>query len=160
MLRLSRLTVVLLVGAALLSAVSEWDRLTEGNDASPLYCVGSWFVPRLTEDRQDLDVRMGALVARSQQMDHLAGEVAAGRMALLDGAARLRDVCRAAPDFPWERFREGYRGDSDDERFCRMLIGRVVGVLWNDQDHALAVGARLEAELDVYLKRGTFRLPQ
>jgi hypothetical protein len=161
MFRLSRLTVVLLMGAALLSAVSEWDYLNETQGTSPLTRVASYFVPSLGEDRRALDARMSILVERSRKFDHLAEEVSAGRMALFDGAARLREVCRATPNFAWERFRESHRGQTDDERFCRMLIGRVGSLLLpRDADQAQAVVDRLETELEEHLKHGPLHLPE
>jgi hypothetical protein len=160
MLRLSRPTAFLLIAAGLLSALSECERRAEESDASPLPAAPVRLAPWLSEEARRLDGRVALAVARSRQVDELAGEVAAGRVSLLDGAARLRDIYRATPDFAWERFREGHPGASDDERFCRLLIERVEGVLWEDRSQAQAAADRLEAELEAQLASGTLRLPE
>jgi len=160
MLRLSRPTVCLLILAGLLSALCECERRAEECDASPLTPVTDWLAPRVSEDRRALDARLTEAVARSQRMDEVAGEVVAGRLSLLDGAARFRDFCRSAPDFAWDQFRVGHPAASDDERFCRLLIDRAGGLLWEDPDRAEAVTVRLEAELEEHLSNGTLRLPE
>ena len=102
MLRLSRSTMRLAVSTALLSALAGWDRLAERRGTSALSSLGSRSVPRATDERRELDARMELTLARSRRIDEVAGEVAAGRLSLLDGAARLRDIHRAAPHFAFE----------------------------------------------------------
>jgi hypothetical protein len=158
MLRLSRSTVGLAVGAALLSALAGWDRLAEERGQSPLSSFGGRAVPGVMDKGRELDGRMAAALARSRRIDEVAGDVADSRLSLLDGAARLRDIHRAAPAFAWERFRERYPGASDDERFCRLLIDRVAARSGQDRDRMRSVVARLEAEVEKRLGQGALRL--
>ena len=160
MLRPSRPTLCLLITAALLSALYECQRRAEEWDASPLAAGALRLAPWVSEDTRALNGRLARTVARSQQLDELAAEVAAGRVSLLDGAARLRDLYRAAPDFGWERFRQGHPAASDDERFARALIERVGGLFWEEPERAQAETARLESELEAHLRNGTLRLPE
>jgi hypothetical protein len=160
MLRLSRPTAYLLTGAALLSGLSAWERLADESDASPLARAADRVEARAPDDRPDLESARVTTLAQSQRLHELTADVAEGRASLLDGAARLRDVCRAWPEFSWFRFREVTPGASDDERFCHMLIGRVRLLPRRDAEQAGAVVSRLEAELEARTRDGMLRLPE
>jgi hypothetical protein len=156
----SRLIVCLGLGAALLSALSGWDRLEDERWSGRLSGLAAGRLsPRLMRRQRELDARPAPLVERARRADEVAGEAAAGRLSLLDGAARLRDLYRAAPDFAWDRFREYLPAASDDERFCRLLIEHVRGLSRSDGDPAGAAAARLAAELQSRLARGALCLP-
>jgi hypothetical protein len=160
MLRLSRSTVGLVVLVALLSALCEWDGVAERVDDSPLSRLAGPLTPQAIEQGRALDAETARAVARSRRMAELARDVAEGRLSLLEGAARMRDVYRADPSLKLHLVRGAWAGASDDERFCRLTIGWVEGLAWEDRERGRAVVARLRAELDEHLGRGTLRLPE
>jgi hypothetical protein len=108
-----------------------------------------------------LDEQLRAVCRRIEGKNRLAQEVAAGRLGLVEAAARYRDLDRDGP-FDKEVFRSAYPGGSDDERYCREVIVFVREVLreppCGDVSDPAVVG-RLEAELHDRLERGDLRLP-
>jgi hypothetical protein len=107
---------------------------------------------------ESLDHALQDTARRLEAKEALARALAAGRVTLLEAAARLRDLDRGKPDFNWEEFRRAFRGASDDERHCREVIKwvRMVNVVDTPQDEATA--RRLEAELQYHIDHGTLRL--
>jgi hypothetical protein len=116
--------------------------------------------PGFDADASDraLDELFRAVRRRSAAKERLAEQVAEGRLALTDAAARFRDLDRQPPPFHWDHFRHAYPGRSDEERHCREVI-RFVRVT-QDRPDSGAVAARLEAELRDLLDRGALRLPE
>jgi hypothetical protein len=114
------------------------------------------------EQRRDaeLDGQLDTVRRRTEARKALVRDLGAGRLTLLETAARFRDLDRSAPDFQWDVFRRGYPGDSDDERHCREVIRQ----LWAFEPLGPAptreLARRLEGELADYLARGTLRLPE
>ncbi len=159
MLRLSRPTTSLLTAAALLSALTAWDGCAEQWDVSPLSRLGSLSVPQLREDQEKLAAQQAEVTERTRRLQEVTDAVVAGRLSLLDAAARVRDIQSASPYFPWDRFRASYPGATDDERFCRMVIGMVYAPELKDGPQRVALAARLTAELEEHLRRGTLHLP-
>jgi hypothetical protein len=102
---------------------------------------------------RQLDELCRGLQRRIAAKDRLAAQVIEGRLALLDAAARFRDLDRQPPPFKWDWFRD--KGRSDEERHCREVI-RFVRV---QGQAGAAVAARLEAELRDLLDGGDLRLP-
>lgn len=151
--RFSQPTVCLLGVLALVSALVVWDGTAEPPDAS---APSLWAV---LERRRELDAQVAVEAARGQRVRELAGDVAAGRLSLLEGAGRLRGCYRPVPGSTWDGLRGKFPGASDDELFCRVTIGQAEASLWADPDRARAVRARLEAELEEHAKNGTLRLP-
>jgi hypothetical protein len=158
MLRLSRPTTGLFAVAACLSALSVWDGCAERPDASPFERLGALAAPRRPGDPQQEAALRDDVFRRGLLLQAVADEVRAGRLSLLEAAARARDIQSASPFFPWERFRESHLGDSDDERFCRMVIDLVTLPI-RPAAGPDPVVARLQAELDEHLSRGTLHLP-
>src|SRR5262245_34878517 len=68
--------------------------------------------------QERLDSANATLRARQAVLD----EVVAGRLTLLEAAARYRDLDEREPGFNWEKFRLYYDCGSDEERFCRQVI--------------------------------------
>src|SRR5262249_39287585 len=97
---------------------------------------------------------------RVSEKDRLAGEVIGGRVSLVEGAARYRDLDEHPPAFCWREFREVYPGASDDERHCRAVIAHVRAELPNRPGADPALVGRLETELHDLLRRGDLRLPR
>jgi hypothetical protein len=110
-------------------------------------------------DNQELDKLYQALRQRVAEKERLAAQVAEGRLALPDAAARFRDLDRQPPPFYWDRFRRSYPGCSDEERHCREVISYVQALRGRSGQGAVVV-ARLEAELRDLLDRGDLRLPE
>ncbi len=148
------------VAAAFLSALAAWENATGGLSNGP---ASDLFIPGLRaarERRRQLDAEVAAEQARRRQIDELDREVAAGRLSLLDGASRLRELHRGGPPSVWLNACRRFPDMSDEERSCRLLIGDVEAyVLAVDSPRAAAVVARLEAELGDHLRRGTLRPP-
>jgi hypothetical protein len=99
-----------------------------------------------------------AIRRRIAEKERLAAQVAEGRLALPDAAARFRDLDRQPPPFHWAPFRRAYPGCSDEERHCWEVIGYVQS-LRDGSGRGAAVAARLTAELRDFLDRGDLRLP-
>src|SRR5262249_8804642 len=111
-----------------------------------------------TDHEQERE-RSGALLARGDQRDQTIRELLAGRLTLLEAAARFRALDRAPPAFDWEVFRSAYPGDSDEERHCRKVIGWVeVELNQTDPCLALATCARLLGQLEKLRRRGRLRV--
>jgi hypothetical protein len=159
--RLSYMTVSLCILAALLSALALWENATGGLSSSPL---AELLVPSLREAREQrmkLSAAVAAEMARRRQIDQVVLATAAERLSLLEGAGRLRELYRDEPECLWVMVCRRFPNVSDEERYCRLLIGEVVSFLTEcDPKQALPAGRRLEAELGEHLRRGTLRLPE
>ena len=85
-------------------------------------------------------------------------ELHEGRLTLHEAAAQFRDLHHPENDPNRELFRLLYKGQSDDERWCRQVISFVRGGS-ADKPDLLPVADQLEAELAVDLARGPLHLP-
>jgi hypothetical protein len=158
--RLLPLTIVLLSSASLLAALLTWaSRPAEEPAGAPPPAVSHLLLRDALNRKQELKAEIAAGLAREQQTDDVAEEVAAGRLSLLEGAGRVRAVWRGMPAEVWNGLRLRIPAASDDERLCRMLIGKVQLTRWRDPGRA-AVAARLAAELEEHLRRGPLKLPE
>jgi len=106
----------------------------------------------------DHDELEAALLGRAGARDEVRVGVLAGRLSLLEAAARVRALDRAMPEGFWARFGRTRPDDSDHEYYCRQVIGYVTPT--TDDDRSWELVLRLEAELREHLKNGTLRLPQ
>jgi hypothetical protein len=104
-----------------------------------------------------------AISQRALAKGRLAVDAAAGRLTLLEAAARFRELNSQWPPFDWHLWREfihfRFPGVSDDEGLCRQVIVCANSALWEQPEEAERVRCRLEAELDQHLRHGTLRLP-
>jgi hypothetical protein len=110
----------------------------------------------------DYDVAMAALVRSEEGKAAAVEEVAAGRLSLVEAAARFRALEAGRPRNRYCRpAHELYPGDSEGERLCREVIAHVEARLApQGRARARQFAARLEAELGELLARdGTVRLP-
>jgi hypothetical protein len=84
---------------------------------------------------------------RNEAKNKVAREAAEGRLTLLEAAARFRDLDADAP----EAYRRGWRflaeGSSDEERYCRQVLGYAERALHGRPGQAAAL-RRLEAQRD------------
>jgi hypothetical protein len=97
--------------------------------------------------------------ARRRQIDELIADMVEGRRSLIDGASRMHELYCDQPRIVWDRIRMRFPDMSDDERFCRLLIGEVESFLRGEGPvRARSVVARLERELEEHRRAGTLRL--
>ncbi len=129
------------------------------NDAWQVPCFKSVMPEeKLREERLAREQR--AALRQLQAQQEITKEVVAGRLTLLESAARLRDVELPAPSFRLDLFREAYRADSDDERFCQAIIQMVRLSVPPDTARTDELARRLEDELRDRRERGTLILPE
>jgi hypothetical protein len=97
--------------------------------------------------------------ARNQRRAEGARAVAAGRMPLLEAAARFAALNRLPPEVRTDLSRLQYPGASEEERLCRdVIFWAVEEAALSDPCEAAALRGRLEAELGRRLRAG-LRLP-
>jgi hypothetical protein len=84
--------------------------------------------------------------------------LAAGRLTLLQAAARLRAIRADEPPSIRKVARRYHPGLSEEEWLCMVLIEEVEGIPATDPTRA-ALGRRLRAELRQHQQRGPIRLP-
>jgi hypothetical protein len=145
---------------ALLSALVAWERATGGLSSAPISDLLFPDLRAAKEQRGQLAADIAAGQLRCRQLDELGREAAAGRLSLVEGAARLRELYREEPEAVWVNVCRRFPDASDDERYCRLLIDRVEShMLVADRARAPFVVGRLEAELREHIRRGTLRLP-
>lgn len=140
-----------LVGLSFL--LSQWSTPAAAEVVSPPAAQG-WIDGWQLSD--DLDARLRIALYKIDVKRQLTRELLAGRLTLLETAARYRALDRAHAGFVWNAFRRELPGRSDDERHCRMVIAVAEGEV--SRKEAPAVVARLTAELDDHLKRGPISL--
>ena len=93
--------------------------------------------------------------ARITAKEAIARELVAGRLSLLQAAAGFRNLGLQAPP---DQMRDVFPlAGSEDEAYCRSVIGYVRSVAPNDQGEIIT--CVLEAELYDQLQEGTLRLP-
>jgi hypothetical protein len=83
----------------------------------------------------------------------LTAEVIASRLSLVEAARRFRDLDAAAPQFNREAFCRTWPGRTDEERYCREVMGFVRTTLTDEPGRRQLVMGRLETELGDYLRR-------
>jgi len=108
------------------------------------------------DDRLDGEVQ--AALRRTVAKSQVAGEAVEGRLTLFEAAARFRDLDADATEDYRRAWRATVGGSSDEERYCRQVLGYAELVLRDRSDDPAALG-RLKAQLDQALARGDLRLP-
>ncbi len=142
----SRSTVALCLIAALATALHGWLQVAERAGYSPAPVLERVFCHGELERFETGQQRVAATVERHRRTEELATDVADGRIPLREGAARLRELFRATPDFPWHAVERKYPGISDEERCCRLLIAEVGKLEHRNPEQAQAAMDRLEAD--------------
>ena len=126
--------------------------------------VDFWNVPALKDElaRQNqfhaqLERQHAAVRQRIAVKEGIVGEVVAGRMGLLDAAARFHALNVGRADI-MTLLRKAHPSASDEECTCRNVIRYVECYLRADNpDHPVL--ARLHAELEHWLAAGAGKLP-
>jgi hypothetical protein len=99
-----------------------------------------------------------AVQHRHAAKEAVAEEAAAGRLTLLEAAARFRDLDADLPEEQRRALRLALPAGSDEERSCRQVLYYVEASLRGRPDGPAALG-RLKAQLDEALASGDLRLP-
>jgi hypothetical protein len=107
---------------------------------------------------RNLEEQRAEILRRVHTKYYLAGDVAEGRLGLLEAAALFRDLDRQWPALEPDP-RHAHLGITEEERYCRAVIGLVRLTLHDRAEGGAAVVERLEAELRSHLERGNLRLP-
>ncbi|HZT83423.1 MAG TPA: hypothetical protein VFA26_24545 [Gemmataceae bacterium] len=99
------------------------------------------------------DARLAATARRASVRDQIITDLLAGRVGLLEAAARFRDL-NSEDEITWPALRLVFREASDDEACCRQVIAWVRVRLAHQPDEGRPVLDRLEAELAECLRYG------
>jgi hypothetical protein len=89
----------------------------------------------------------------------VAEEVVAGRLTLLQAAARVRAIRADEPPLVWKMVRRRHPDLSQEEWLCAVVTDYVGRVLKDDPAQARALVRRLQAELRRQRQHGPLRLP-
>jgi hypothetical protein len=106
---------------------------------------------------KELEVIHRHVDARLAGKFRVMADVQAGRLGLLEAAARFRDLNDADPTFDWDLYRAQLPGATDAERHCRNVIEFVDDPTDVHPGQDEVVG-RLQAELAEHLRDGTLAL--
>jgi hypothetical protein len=126
-----------------------------------------WKVPSLGDRMEaelrrgdDLEGRLDEVTRRIDAKTRVTEEVVAGRLGLLEAAARFRDLTGGSAE-ALRHLRGAYDGADDDERFCRAVIAWArTSVPDRTPGEPGPTAPRLEAELRDRLRRdGRVTLP-
>jgi hypothetical protein len=122
--------------------------------------TGFWATPS-SEDRASSPAaeEVAGVIRRIDAKEELGREVVAGRLALVDAAARFRELDEQPPKFHYEEFRDSHPGMTDDECRCREVILFLRSMLAARGERDSPVVSRLEEELQAHLERRDLRLP-
>ena len=145
--RLSQSTAALVLGLGLLVGLDGWLRVAERAGYSLPPALGRPLLGEALARQAAVQDEMAAACERSRRNEELARAVLRGDLTLREGAARLRDLYRAAPNFPWRNVARRFPGASEEECCCRLLIDQVRGLGGADRERAQAAALQLEAEL-------------
>jgi hypothetical protein len=118
-----------------------------------------WSLPELyarleSENRQsdELDQRCKGVFRRIESKQDVLQALNEGHLSLVEAAARFGEFNRQEPE-TMAYIREMYAGQSDEERLCRQVLSWVRAELSVEPDKTRATLARLEAEMEAYLKQ-------
>jgi hypothetical protein len=159
------LIIALSVASALIVYVSsrgdldraEGERVQQGE---ALGAILGWQNP---EDDSRRRAHIDAIMRRWSAKERVMADLFARRITLLEAAARFRDLHLTAPPFDWSTWRmimhdRFPNAADDDECMCRHVIDAMDARFSEFSEEAPSVLARLEAELNDHLRRGTLQL--
>jgi len=107
----------------------------------------------------ELEQKRLEVIRRIVERQGVVDAVVAGRMDLLQAAARFRHLNDRLPEGGMVAFRAYFPGASDEERLCRQVIHRLRYPGADRDDGPDELAARLEAQLNDLLRRGGLTLP-
>jgi hypothetical protein len=146
------------VGGAVTVVLGVYLAVTHGLSLAPwdlAWCSAE--VAAAREKDGELEVIRHRVGVRLVGKTVVADDLRAGRLGLLEAAARFRDLNDADPSFEEGLFRKYAPGATDEERLCRSVIGFVANPPRGSPDPEELV-RRLEAEVEARLADGTLRL--
>jgi hypothetical protein len=146
--------VVLGLGRAIVSfSVNDWAR--------ELWALPeqAWNIGEERERDRELTFRSGAVLRKIKAKDYIAIELIEGRLSLLEAVQRFRGFDGRRSDLQEELFRKFIPGASEEERYCRFVIGWACNVLEVGSAQALEVRRRFEAELEQLSRDGRLNHP-
>jgi hypothetical protein len=153
MLRASTSTTVLLLLLVVLPALDGWCHVANWASVAAPPSVSRVLLRPALEQQTAVRARLAATLERRRRAEELAMAVVEERLTLEEAAARLGDMYRAAPDFPWHTVRNAFPGASDEECSCRLLIAEIRALGGPDREHFQAIASRLEDVLEYRLER-------
>lgn len=115
-----------------------------GNDP-----MGNLIIATSSADRE--------LLERMEARCRFARTVLDGHLTLLEGAAGCRELDRRSPYFDRARFRRFAPGKTDEERYCRLVITGVEGLLVSTPDRGARTVRSLNDELATRMRAGTLQ---
>jgi hypothetical protein len=110
-------------------------------------------------EAEKLDAELAVVERRAVAKEQIAIDLVAGRLGLLEAAARFRELDTEVPDANPGRSHLSFPGHSDEERYCRQVIYHVQSLLDSLSQTQAATIARLQAELEGRLDKGSLHLP-
>ncbi len=108
--------------------------------------------------KDNYEDRLNTARIRMATKHEIARRLIAEQLSLCEAAALFRDLDRHFPNGCIAIFRQYIEGRTDDERYCRQVIGAAEGELFRQPHEAAAIRARLNAELQEMLERGPVHL--
>jgi hypothetical protein len=162
-----KVTFYILSALSLLSLLAvPWSCLDPGDNSALEPGGESWpgfedLTRSARENHRDVQTRLEAAQYRTAAKRGVAAEVTAGRLTLLEAAARFRDLNEAPPDSS-RYFMNYHAADAYAEHLCREVILYAEAVLVvQSPEEAACVAAYLNAELQDQLDRhGALHLPR
>jgi len=106
---------------------------------------------------KELDAWRESLLRRMAAKRRIVDELAAGRLTLLEAAARFRSLNREAPFRERRLIHLLQPGRSPEERYCRAVLNFAESRLREDASTKVFL-ASLERELQEHIRNGTLRL--
>jgi hypothetical protein len=110
---------------------------------------------------EELELYRARLFRSMEIKRQVAEELLDGRVPLFQAVVQFQRAEEGLPASAWrlQVLRQSFPGNSDAERWCRMVI-RYLRATWPESARARRVARRLEQELGRHLRRyGTVRLP-
>jgi hypothetical protein len=144
-------TGLLMCGVMLAALVLAVAPLMRGASRSDSGYLAEW-VPlgQLLEAQRrtdELDEQLAIAVRHLALRKEVSKELIAQRLTLREAATRFQALARENASYNWVEFRRDHPGRTEEERFCRHVIGWVEMTLKRQPGETAKVVARLEAEL-------------
>jgi len=145
-----RLVLVILTFLAVLALVQAFAPVLINNLAREVWALPEqvWLMREERERDRKLSAATEAVCRRVETKNHLTEAVLEGRLSLAEAARRFRDCDRCRQVFEIEVGRAVVPIASDQERYCRLVIGWIQRAVQERPDKGQEVLRRLEAELE------------
>jgi hypothetical protein len=135
--------------------LTSWQWNTDDDETEVLI---PWQMAQELQRAEGIAARRAALEEVFRNKRQVLEDITAGRMSLLEAAARFRVINRWRSPFMAELVRSHYEDCSEEEQLCREVIASLGALHEGDRCHLAAVRTRLEAELGERRRGNTLRL--